>query len=633
MNKPAIDLVTLQDGESANIVSENIEQLKSIFPEAFGEGGVNFDTLRQILGDAGVVDEGEEKYGLNWHGKKKARQIALAPSTGTLLPCPEESVDWDTSKNLFIEGDNLEVLKLLQKSYANKIKMIYIDPPYNTGKEFIYPDRFQENLKMYLHYTGQADDEGGKFSSNPETTGRKHSSWMSMIYPRLQLAKSLLRDDGLIFISIDDNEFHNLKLICDEVFGGERFVGTVAWKNKYGAGAKTKGFIEVHEYILCYSKSDLSNVSSKLSNDQRDAYNKKDDKYQTRGGYFTQPLMTTSMDDRKNLQYTIDYNGETISPKKQWVWAKDRLLRAIENNEVVFAKKADGSYSVRYKVYLIDENGNERKGKPLSLLNGPFNQEGTKEVEQLLGSDVFSFPKPSSLIEHFFGFEVNDEPDNSGIYLDFFSGSCTSAQAVLNLNCQDGGSRRYIMVQLPEYIDDKSNAYALGYKKISEIGRARLTKLSEKLRETEFNKIDLGFKSFKLSSSNIKAWNPDRADLEETLLSHQEHLVEGRSEQDILYELLLKRGIDLTVPIESRVVAGKNIYSIGYGAVFACLHETISQHDVEGIAHAILEWHAELKPASDTNVFFRDSAFNGDVSKTNMAAILEQNGITHVRSL
>lgn len=633
MSKVAMDRVTLQDGESANIVNGNIEQLRVIFPEVFGEGGVNFDVLRQLLGDAGVIDEGEEKYGLNWHGKKKARQIALTPSTGTLLPCPEESIDWDATKNLFIEGDNLEVLKLLQKSYANKIKMIYIDPPYNTGKEFIYPDRFQENLKTYLNYTGQADDEGVRFSSNLETTGRKHSSWMSMIYPRLKLAKSLLRDDGLIFISIDDNEFNNLKLICDEIFGEERFVGTVAWKNKYGAGAKTKGFIEVHEYILCYSKTDLSNVSSKLSDDQKSAYNKKDDKYQARGGYFTQPLMTTSMDERKNLQYTIEYNGETIAPKKQWVWAKDRLLKAIENDEVVFAKKADGSYSVRYKVYLIDEHGNERKGKPLSLLNGPFNQEGTKEVEELLGVDVFSFPKPSSLIEHFFGFEINDESDNSGIYLDFFSGSCTSAQAVINLNLQDNGSRRYIMVQLPELIDDKSNAYRLGYRTISEIGRARLTKLSEKLRKTESNKTDLGFKSFKLSSSNIKIWHPDRADLEETLLSHQEHLVEGRSEQDILFELLLKRGIDLAAPIESKAINGKTVYSIGHGAVFSCLHETISNDEIEEIAYAILKWHEELKPSSDTHVFFRDRAFNGDVSKTNMAAILEQNGITHVRSL
>lgn len=224
MNKPVIDQVTLQDGESANVISENIQQLRTIFPDAFSEGGVNFETLRQLLGDAGVIDEGEEKYGLNWHGKKKARQIALTPSTGTLLPCPEESVDWDKTQNIFIEGDNLEVLKLLQKSYAGKVKMIYIDPPYNTGKEFIYPDRFQDNLDTYLQYTGQVDDEGFKQSSEVETAGRKHTNWLNMMYPRLSAARNLLRDDGVIMISIDEKESLNLRMICDQIFGEENFI-------------------------------------------------------------------------------------------------------------------------------------------------------------------------------------------------------------------------------------------------------------------------------------------------------------------------------------------------------------------------------------------------------------------------
>lgn len=625
--------VVLEDGQSAGIVSENIECLKRLFPDAFSEGGVNFDTLRQLLGDAEVLDEGEEKYGLNWHGKKKARQIALTPSTGTLLPCPEESVDWDVTKNLFIEGDNLEVLKLLQKSYANKVKMIYIDPPYNTGKEFIYPDRFQENLDTYLKYTRQIDDEGAKFSTSTETSGRKHTNWMNMIYPRLKLAKSLLREDGLIFLSIDDNEFHNLRMICDEIFGEERLVGVVAWKNKYGAGAKTKGFIEVHEYILCYSKEDVQNITSKLSEDQIDSYNKKDEKIKERGGYFTQPLMTTSMDDRKNLKYDIEYNGDIIKPKKQWVWAKERLLAAIENNEVVFKKKADGTYSVRYKVYLYDENGIRRKGKPLSLLNGPFNQEGTKEVEFLLGPDIFSFPKPSALIEYFFGFEVNDNLDNGGIFLDFFSGSCTSAQAVINLNLQDSGCRRFIMVQLPEIIDEKTNAIKNGYKNIAEIGRERIKRLGLSIVKSGNKSIDVGFKVLKLSNSNIQLWNPDRTDLEETLLSHENHLINGRTEQDVLYELLLKRGVDLAAPIESREVVGKSVYSIGYGVLLACLDESINREQVEDVAKGIITWYTELSPSSETHVFFRDSAFRDDVSKTNMAAILEQNGITHVRSL
>jgi len=584
--------LTEQDGNSLDMVNENLEALKVIFPEAFTEDGVDFEVLRQLLGDA--VDEGEEKYGLTWHGKKKARQIALMPSLGTLRPCPEESVDWDTTQNLFIEGDNLEVLKLLQKSYANKVKMIYIDPPYNTGKEFIYPDKFQDNLDTYMKYTGQKDDEGFKFSSNTESSGRYHTNWLNMMYPRLKLAKNLLRDDGIVFVSIDDNEVRNLLSLMNEIFGEENFVGSVCWKNKYGAGAKTKGFIEVHEYILCYSKTALTNIESVLSEEQMELYEKnRDEKYEIKGGFVTQPLMTNSLDDRANLQYEIEYNGDTISPRKQWVWGKDRLLAAIENKEVVFKKKSNGEYSVRTKVYLRNENGVLRKGKPLSLLNGPFNQEGTKEVADLMGENIFSFPKPSSLIRHFFGFTVNDKEESNGIYLDFFSGSCSSAQAVLDLNKEDTGNRRYIMVQLPEPCDEKSEAFKAGYKTIAEIGKERIRRVIKNLRlqiddlELKQEKkqlsllkdnnqkpkiknlqsLDFGFKVFKLDSSNIRVWNPDRNDLEQTLLDHMEHLVEGRSEEDVLYELLLKRGVDLTVPIEEKIVAGKTVYSIGYGVL------------------------------------------------------------------
>lgn len=270
-----------------DIVADNISKLKELFPEVFTEGKVDFDALKEVLG--GYIDGREERYSFTWNGKSKARMLAQTPSAGTLRPCKEESVDWDTTQNLFIEGDNLEVLKLLQKSYHKKVKMIYIDPPYNTGKDFVYKDNFKDNIKNYKEITGQVDGDGRSLSSNPETNGRYHTDWLNMMYPRLKLARNLLKDDGIIFISIDDNEYHNLKLMCDEVFGEERFVGSISWKNKYGAGAKTKGFIEVHEYILCYSKSELINISSKLSEDQRGTYNKKDEKYNTRGGYFTQP--------------------------------------------------------------------------------------------------------------------------------------------------------------------------------------------------------------------------------------------------------------------------------------------------------------------------------------------------------
>lgn len=615
------------DSKSMDIVADNISKLKELFPEVFTEGKVDFDALKEVLG--GYIDGREERYSFTWNGKSKARMLAQTPSAGTLRPCKEESVDWDTTQNLFIEGDNLEVLKLLQKSYHKKVKMIYIDPPYNTGKDFVYKDNFKDNIKNYKEITGQVDGDGRSLSSNPETNGRYHTDWLNMMYPRLKLARNLLKDDGIIFISIDDNEYHNLKLMCDEVFGEERFVGSISWKNKYGAGAKTKGFIEVHEYILCYSKSELINISSKLSEDQRGTYNKKDEKYNTRGGYFTQPLMTTSMDDRKNLQYDIEYDGDIIKPKKQWVWAKERLLKAIEDNEVVIKKKVDGSYSVRYKVYLIDEQGNERKGKPLSLLNGPFNQEGTKEVEELLGPNIFSFPKPTSLIEFFFGFEINDESDKSGIYLDFFSGSCSSAQAVLHLNLQDNGSRRYIMVQLPELISASSEAYKSGYKTIAEISKERIRRAAAKIKqENPDYQGDLGFKVLKLDSTNIKPWELDFDLTEQDLEDQISNIKHGREEEDVLYEVLLKYGLDLTLPITEHSVAGHKVFDIGMGALMICLSDDITLEVVEGIAKLKDELNPEIM-----RVVFKDAGFADDVVKTNAVQILKQAGIEDVRSL
>ncbi|MBN6318843.1 site-specific DNA-methyltransferase [Escherichia coli] len=615
------------DSKSMDIVADNISKLKELFPEVFTEGKVDFDALKEVLG--GYIDGREERYSFTWNGKSKARMLAQTPSAGTLRPCKEESVDWDTTQNLFIEGDNLEVLKLLQKSYHKKVKMIYIDPPYNTGKDFVYKDNFKDNIKNYKEITGQVDGDGRSLSSNPETNGRYHTDWLNMMYPRLKLARNLLKDDGIIFISIDDNEYHNLKLMCDEVFGEERFVGSISWKNKYGAGAKTKGFIEVHEYILCYSKSELINISSKLSEDQRGTYNKKDEKYNTRGGYFTQPLMTTSMDDRKNLQYDIEYDGDIIKPKKQWVWAKERLLKAIEDNEVVIKKKVDGSYSVRYKVYLIDEQGNERKGKPLSLLNGPFNQEGTKEVEELLGPNIFSFPKPTSLIEFFFGFEINDESDKSGIYLDFFSGSCSSAQAVLHLNLKDNGSRRYIMVQLPELISASSEAYKSGYKTIAEISKERIRRAAAKIKqENPDYQGDLGFKVLKLDSTNIKPWELDFDLTEQDLEDQISNIKHGREEEDVLYEVLLKYGLDLTLPITEHSVAGHKVFDIGMGALMICLSDDITLDVVEGIAKLKDELNPEIM-----RVVFKDAGFADDVVKTNAVQILKQAGIEDVRSL
>ena len=634
--------VELKDGESADIVHENVQHLKELFPEAFTEDGVNFDTLRQLLGDLKVLDEGEEKYGLNWHGKKQARQIALDPSLGTLLPCPEESVDWDTTQNLFIEGDNLEVLKLLQKSYANKVKMIYIDPPYNTGNEFIYPDKFKDNLDTYLKYTGQKDDEGLKFSSNTETSGRKHTNWLSMMYPRLKLARNLLQENGVIFISIDDNEQANLKTLCDQIFGEENFVDTICWKKKYGGGAKEKYLVSVHEYILVYAKNKILLPEILVAFEEQKArrfYKFKDENFEKLGYYRTHPLEAVkSFDLRDNLRFPIKApDGTEVWPKRQWRWSRERFDEALAKNEVIFSKNKDGEWSLSSKQYLNDENGEQRKTKAQSLIDDIFTQEGTKEIFKLFGdAKIFPFPKPTSLLKKIIEIGGAKEQD---IVLDFFAGSSATAHAVMALNKEDGDNRRHISVQLPEVTDEKSEAFKANYKNIADISKERIRRAAKKIKdENPDYKGDLGFKVFKLASSNIKVWNPNPSDLENSLLEHEQHLIEGRSEQDVLYELLLKRGVDLTTPIETRTIASKNVYSIGYGKIITCLDDLIGTDDVEALAGGIVDWQKELKNelevvTLETHVFFKDSAFSDDIAKTNIAAILAQNGIGHVRSL
>ena len=615
-----------KEGKSVNIVSENLERLKGLFPEAFNEGGIDFDVLRQLLGDAKVLDEGKEKYGLNWHGKKKARQIALTPSTGTLLPCPEESVDWDTTRNLFIEGDNLEVLKLLQRSYSNKVKMIYIDPPYNTGKEFIYPDKFQDNLDTYLKYTGQADGNGTKFSSNTESNGRKHSNWLSMMYSRLKIARSLLKNDGIIFVSIDDNEAANLIMIGNDIFGEEHFLGAFVWQRRQNADSRNYSNISPdHEYILAYAKS----MDSRLKGRLIDTSKYKNPDNDPRGDWASIDLSgLATADQRPNLHYDIvdPKTGYTYSPNpnRGWSKSKERIEKMIEEGRILFPSKPNGR--PREKKFLSElQSSVTGISTWLPSHVSVYTTNGTREVSSLFGAKVFDFPKPVKLIK----FLVNQAADSDDIVMDFFAGSATTAQAVLEASHEDGIKRRYICVQLPEPTGEKTEAYKQGYKTITELALQRIKLAARKLNNAV---LDNGVKLFKLTNSGIKAWNPDRSDLEETLLAHQEHLIEGRSEQDILYELLLKRGIDLAVPVGSRQAAGKTIYSIGHGALFACLDESITSDQVEEVAQAVVEWYRELAP-EDTHVFFRDSAFTDDVAKTNMAAILEQNDITHVRSL
>ena len=627
------------ESRSEDLLAANIERLKELFPEACTEGRIDFEVLKQLLG--GVVDEREEKYGLNWHGKRRARQLALTPSTGTLRPCPEESVDWDSTQNLMIEGDNLEVLKLLQKSYAGKVKLIYIDPPYNTGKDFVYPDNFQDSIRNYLELTGQVEGSR-RISSNTEASGRFHTDWLNMMYPRLKLARNLLTHDGLLFVSCNSVEFAGVACILNEIFGEENLVAQLIWKKSYGGGAKVKRVVIVHDYILCYANNieALGDLELPPDPNARRYYKYRDSKFDTRGPYRLQPLATTSNDERPNLRYGIPFEGNLIWPVKQWQWDRSRTMAALANDELVFTQQRD-EWSVSYKQYLCDEDGIERGAKPFSVLDGPYTQSGTAEIAELLGDPkVFTFPKPTELIRQLIRYA---SPSKQSVVLDFFAGSGTTGHAVLAENVSDNGLRRFITVQWPEPVKQEvseQRAAALFCEElgrphnIAEIAKERLRRASRQLQEaTPMFAGDVGFRVFKLDSSNIRAWDPDREDLGQSLLDAVEHLKPDRSEDDVLYELLLKLGLDLCVPIETRSIAGKAVHAIGAGVLLVCLDPTITQGEVETLTQGIVDWHKELAPAGDSSCVFRDSAFADDVAKANLTAVLAQHGIANVRSL
>lgn len=633
------------EAKSEDAISANVAALKSLFPEAFSEGKIDFATLRQLLGD--VVEERDEKYGLSWHGKRRARQIALAPSSGTLLPCPKESINWDTTQNLMIEGDNLEVLKLLQKSYSGKIKLIYIDPPYNTGKDFVYKDDFTDNIRNYLEVTRQVES-GKAITTNVESSGRFHTDWLNMIYPRLKLARNLLSDDGVIFISIDDTEIHNLRAVCDDVFGPERFVGCISRVTGTPTGGGNKALVGEIDYLLVYSKqSDALIEGVNFTEEDAKIYDKEDEQ----GKYLTRTLRRTGGEDRREDRPSMFYplsapDGTTVYPiapagyESRWICGCERYKEMVAEGLIEWAqvKKQDGvEWQVYQKFYL--EGRMKQPSNFWSKLEG--NKKASRDLKAMFDSEkVFSFPKPVGLLRHIIQLSAVGADD---IVLDFFAGSGTTAHAVLAQNAEDGGKRRYILAQLPEPLDKSNKEQMVAAKFCEKIGKpcniAELTK--ERLRrsakqitsENPSFRGDVGFRVFKLASSNIRAWEADSTNLEASLLTHAEHLVQGRSEQDVLYELLLKLGLDLCVPIETRTIAGKAVHSIGGGALIVCLADGLTMSVIEPLSAGIVAWRAELAPAVDTQLVFKDSGFADDVAKTNMASILSQNGITDVRSL
>lgn len=635
------------DLRSMDIAKEQKEKMRQLFPEIFTEDNIDFEKLKLTLGES--IEVGKERYGMNWPGKSDCFKIIQNPSIGTLKPCSEESVNFDKTENLFIEGDNLEVLKLLQKSYYGKIKMIYIDPPYNTGNDFIYPDDYTENLTTYLQYTGQVDAEGKKFSTNADTEGRFHTKWINMMYPRLFLAKNLLKDDGVLFVSIDDTEITNLKKICDEIFGEENFISIVARVAKT-TSFRGNYFAPSKDYILCYAKN-ISFTKSFVDEVDPEQFNKVETEGNRKGEQYRDDIAfyLSTLETRPNQRYFIECpDGEKVIPPGTtfppdsptegdgvWRWNLDSFN---EKKHLIVFKKSNQSplidehgkkahWNLYTKSYLKDkqENGNI----PRDFWNKFLNRHGTSELKKL--KIPYSFPKPTNLIKHLLKIIGSDEGD---IIIDFFAGSSSTAHAVLDLNREDKKIRKFIMVQLPESCEDDIDASKAGFKRLTEIGKERIRRVIKNIEkekdETLFKdkKIDLGFKVFKLDKSNFKIWDAekvaaDKQALEKQLELHIDHIDPKATQEDILFEILLKAGFELTTKIEKIELAGKTVYSIEDGAMLVCLEKELTKEVIKAMAER-----------SPSRVICLDQGFvNNDQLKTNAVQIMKTKGVDDFRTV
>ncbi len=612
------------DGLSLNLERNNIEKIKELFPEAVEEGKIDFDMLRAMLGDE--VDDSKEKYQFTWNGKAKSIKLAQTPSSATLRPCKEKSKNWDTTENLYVEGDNLEVLKQLQKTYYGKIKMIYIDPPYNTGKDFVYHDNFVDSIENYKLQTNQVS------SSNYETSGRFHTDWLNMIYPRLILAKNLLKEDGVIFISIDDYEQENLKKLANEVFGESNFIAQVIWERSYAPINMVKHFSKSHDYILVYAK-DISKVmcnglprseetNSKYSNPDNDP----------RGLWRTDNMSVGPVIESKVYEIVTPSGRVCLPPKGRcWLYTKERYKEMVADNRIWFGE--DGNNVPAPKRFLNEVKQGMTPMTIWKYQDVGHTQDSMRELRTLFdGEKVFDYSKPVKLITRI----VSLYSDKTDIIMDFFSGSSTTAHAVMKLNAEDGGNRKFIMVQLPELCDEKSEAYKAGYKNICEIGEERIRRAGESIK-AEWEKehpsdglfgsdekftTDIGFKLFKLDSTNVNEWDSNmKLDEKELAIRLGEVFKEGRSKEDILYEIMLKYGV-FDKQAEEIDVNGKTMYRVGKRYMIVCLNDHITSEDVKAIG--------ELSPRT---VIFNEAGFDNDNDKINAVYNLEKAGIEDVKCI
>lgn len=627
-------------GESLNIRKESVEKLKQLFPEIKTDGKIDFEKLKQILGNELETDK--ERYNFTWNGKQEALRNSQTPSTGTLRPCKEESKNFDETQNLYIEGDNLEVLKLLQKSYFEKVKMIYIDPPYNTGKDFVYKDNFKDNLKNYKEITGQVDSEGNNYSTNAESNGRYHSDWLNMMYPRLRLARNLLKEDGIIFISIDDHEQSNLKKICDEIFGEDNFIADFIWRKKAGGSNDSIDVAVEHEYVFAYKKDVNGIYKLPLKAETLKDYKLEDEKIEVSGRYKLKDLNDKSLQDSIGLHFDVECPDGTVlnGNQHQWKCNFDTFKKRLDDNRIVIKKNSLDKWKVYYKIYLNEEKGllrYDEKGQVIQKGRNPesilysigLNKIGSDELKKIFkGDKPFDYPKPTTLIKNF----ILMSTKKGDLILDFFSGSATTAHAAMELNAEDGGNRKYICVQLPEETDEKSEAYKEGYKNICEIGKERIRRagkqILEELKENKDlfsengSKLDVGFKVLKLDSSNIKKWNSENKIDELDLFKYVDNIEDGRTQEDILYEIILKMGLELTYPIEEIKVSGKTIYTIGFGALMICIDDNVT---IE-VAERMVKEYKEQNPET-WKVVFMDNSFKDDAEKINIIETLKCAGL------
>jgi adenine-specific DNA-methyltransferase len=651
--------------ESRGIIAENIEQLKVLFPEAWTDGKIDFDVLKQLLG--GAIDESDEKYRLNWHGKRQVLAGAQTLSLGTLRPCPDESVDWETTRNVLIEGDNLEVLKLVRKSYAGRVKMIYIDPPYNTGKDFVYPDDFRDGVRNYKELIGNTE-HGERVSTNKESDGRFHTRWLNMMYPRLLAARDLLRSDGVVMVSIDDNEVANLRIILDELFGAENHLGTIVWRT--ATDNNPKQISTDHEYVVVYARSRDALDAWEIPSSKAPAIQQEYERLLESIGNRPEEIETalkrrisamveagdTDLDGVSHYSYVDErgvfypgnsantrpggYNFDIIHPATREICAKPENGYRWPSNTFETAAAAG-------EVYWGDDHTTvpkikKRLATATELLKSSYyedNRGSTRELAALMGAKVFDNPKSPRLIRRLITFAASSD----GIILDFFAGSGTTGHAVLTQNAADGGTRSFVLVQFPEILDPTkpSQRIAAAYcddlqrpRNVAEITKERLRRAAQQVRDrSPHSSLDAGFCVFKLDSTNLRIWNPSPPNIAQALLESVDHIAEDRTEGDVLYELILKFGLDLRAPIIARTIVGATVWCVDTGALFVCLATSIPRADASTIADGVAGWHAELAPRRETTVIFRDSAFASDAVKANIIALLSQHGLRDVQSL